>query len=74
MSKARWTQNKWIVQHLQLLGSITSMKAFQTYGITRLSGRIYELRKQGHKIMARVIQTENTDGNMVRYNEYYLSE
>ena len=31
-------------------GSITTMEAFSMYGITRLSGRIYELRKE-HRII-----------------------
>lgn len=39
-----------ILSHLKTKGSITSMEAFRTYGITRLSGRIFDLREQGHKI------------------------
>lgn len=44
------TQNEKILNHLRLYGVITSMEAFRTYNITRLSGRIYELRAQGYKI------------------------
>ena len=44
------TQNEKILNHLKLYGVITSMEAFRTYNITRLSGRIYELRAQGYKI------------------------
>lgn len=44
------TQNELIIQHLKLYGSITSMDAFRSYQITRLSGRIHELRQQGYKI------------------------
>ena len=44
------TQNQIILQHLRQRGSITSMEAFAEYSITRLSGRIHELRAQGYKI------------------------
>lgn len=43
-------QNARVLRHLQKFGSITSLQAFQLYGITRLSGRIYDLRKCGVKI------------------------
>ena len=38
-----------IVLYIQKLGSISSMEAFQDFGITRLSERIYELREEGYK-------------------------
>lgn len=44
------TQNEMILNHIKKHGSITSMEAFAEYNITRLSGRIHELRAQGHKI------------------------
>ena len=44
------TQNEKILNHLRLYGAITSMEAFRTYNITRLSGRIHELREQGYRI------------------------
>lgn len=45
------TQNETILNHIKKHGSITSMEAFAEYNITRLSGRIHELRAQGHKIV-----------------------
>ena len=44
------TQNEMILEHMRLYGGITSMDAFRSYQITRLSGRIHELRQQGYKI------------------------
>ena len=44
------TQNETILNHIKERGSITSMEAFAEYSITRLSGRIHELREQGYKI------------------------
>ena len=39
-----------ILSHLMQHGSITTWEAIQQYGITRLSGRIFDLRKAGYKI------------------------
>lgn len=44
------TQNEMILEHMRLYGGITSMDAFRSYQITRLSGRIHELRAKGYKI------------------------
>ena len=44
------TQNEMILNHIKKHGSITSMEAFAEYNITRLSGRIHELRAQGYNI------------------------
>lgn len=40
-----------ILSHLMQHGSITTWEAIQQYGITRLSGRIFDLRKAGYKII-----------------------
>lgn len=45
------TQNEKVLSHMKMYGGITSMEAFETYQITRLSGRIHELRAQGYKII-----------------------
>jgi len=46
------TQNELILKHLKEYGGITSLEAIQEYGITRLSARIYDLRKEGYSISA----------------------
>lgn len=40
-----------ILSHLMQFGSITTWEAIQQYGITRLSGRIFDLRKAGYNII-----------------------
>ena len=35
-----------VIKHLKMYGSITSIEAFEYYGITRLSGIIYRLRNE----------------------------
>ena len=56
------TQNEIILAHLKAHGSITNLEAMQEYGICRLSGRILELRRQGHNI-----ETVDREGK-TRYN------
>ena len=47
---AKISQEDKILMHLQKYGSITSMTAFRTYGITRLAAVIFKLRKRGYWI------------------------
>lgn len=53
------TQNEMILNHIKKHGSITSMEAFAEYNITRLSGRIHELRAQGYKITSNKEKAKN---------------
>ena len=63
------TQNEQILTHIKEYGSITTMEAFRSYGITRLSGRIFELRKT-HKIVG----TMETNDNGKQYVRYTLED
>ena len=74
MSKAnRSSQNKKILRYLEThKRGITSMDAFERFQITRLSARIFDLRKVGHPIKTYIVQTTNEDGNVVRYARYVL--
>ena len=62
----RGTQNEMILHHIKVHGSITTMEAFQLYGVTRLSGRIWELRKN-HNIIS-TPETTKTGKKIVRYS------
>lgn len=74
MGQAIDTQEKQIERHLKQYGSITSWEAFEKYGITRLSARIYNLRKY-HNILAKQMTTTNRYGNTVNYVRYvYMGE
>lgn len=53
------TQNEKILEHLKKYGVITSMEAFQTYQITRLAGRIHELREKGYNITTEKRKAKN---------------
>lgn len=44
------TQEEQVLAYMQQHGSITTWEAFMKLNITRLSGRIYDLRDQGYDI------------------------
>lgn len=46
----RQSQCTQILQFIRRHGSITSWQAFKRLRITRLSGRIYDLKKRGYRI------------------------
>ena len=60
------TQNKKILDHIKHFGGITTYEAFMYYKITRLSARIYELRRAGHDIRKVMVGTEKNT-----YAKYY---
>lgn len=49
------SQEDVIARHLEQKGSITSMEAFEKYKITRLSGRIFDLRARGMDIVTDMV-------------------
>ena len=68
------TQEQKILKHLCERGGITSMEAFQMYGITRLSARICDLRRQGVQISNQRQKARNRGGEVVYFNRYVLTE
>ena len=61
------TQENQILNHLKKHKFIASWEAIQEYRITRLSGRIYELREKGYEIT-----TKNITENGKTFAEYSL--
>lgn len=67
------SQREQILKHLQNhKNGITPMIAFERYGITRLSGRIFELRKQGYEIITDNVTEKNRYGHPMTYARYRL--
>ena len=66
------TQRDMVLDYMERFGSISSWQAFMDLGITRLSGRIFELRSQGHIIENDRKETTNRYGKQVHYDEYRL--
>jgi len=56
-----------VLKHIERHGKITSMKAFEKYGITRLAARIHNLREKGYRI-----KTSTITNNKANYASYSL--
>jgi hypothetical protein len=67
-------KHKAVLQWLQTHASISSMEAIQSFGATRLSAIIFNLRKAGYDI--ETVTCEGTDrfGHSIRYARYYLRD
>ena len=61
------SQTKAIKKHLENGNSITAFDALQRFGCLRLSGRIYDLRRNGVAVKSRTVKV-----NQKRVSEYYL--
>lgn len=68
------TQTDMILIHLQENNGITSWEAIKEYGCTRLSARIYQLRKRGYNIENERVYTKNRYGKPVSFARYVLKE
>lgn len=68
------TQEERVLRWLRERGSITSLEAFREFGITRLSGRIFNLRKSGYEIVSERETTKNRYGENVSFAKYILQE
>lgn len=68
------TQNTKVLNYMRQHGSITSLEAFTDLSITRLSGRIYDLKQDGHIIKSAMEEHVNKSGEKTRYARYSLVE
>lgn len=66
------TQCEQIINHITTRGSITSKEAFELYGITRLSGRIFDLRQRGYDIETDPKTGKTRLGKKSRYGSYRI--
>lgn len=66
------SQNALILKHLKRYKrGLSSLDAVHRYGITRLSGRIFDLRAAGHHIETFMVKNTNNAG---RHAVYVLKE
>ena len=61
-----------ILKHFRRYKYLSAYKAVELYGITRLSARIYDLRRQGYVIQSIRRDAINRYGNPVSYFDYFL--
>ena len=71
MKRYEFNQVDLVEKHLLDKGSITTWEAFELYGITRLSAKIYELRKK-YNILSITTTKKNRYGHMCNFSTYIL--
>ena len=67
------TQKETVLKHLKKHKKITSLDAFNMYGITRLSGVIFNLKEEGHNITSKLTNVETKYGK-THFSEYKLCD
>lgn len=66
------TQNDMLLAYMKKGKSITSLGAYDMFGITRLSARVFDLRSSGINIKDKFIHVKNRWNEEVRVKQYYL--
>lgn len=68
------TQEDRVLKFMQDTGSITSWQAIQQFGITRLSAKIFNLRREGYEITNEMRFAKNRYGEQIHFVEYKLGD
>lgn len=66
------TQKEAVLNYMQKHGSITTLEAIHELGVTRLSAKIFELKKDGYDIRVRAIIVPTRYHKKARVAEYSL--
>lgn len=61
-----------LLDHLKSGKTITSLEAFNRFGISSLPTRISQLKEKGHKIGSYTVKVKNRYHNKVQVNRYYM--
>jgi len=70
----KMTQEERVLEYMQRYKGITSLEAFQDLGVTRLSAKIFNLKKQGYEIVSENKQGKNRYGETIYFKKYMLAE
>jgi hypothetical protein len=68
------SQNSEVLAYMKKRRGITSMQAIMDLGITRLAGRIWELRMSGHLILDYWVKVKTRTGRDVKVKRYVLQQ
>lgn len=66
------TQTDMVLDYLERKGSITTWEAYSKLFITRLSAKIYDLKKLGYSFDEEWITKKNRYGRKVSFKKYIL--
>lgn len=64
------TQAEMIVEYIDKFGSITSKDAFNDLGVTRLSARVADLKREGYAFEEEWESSKNRFGETVSYKRF----
>lgn len=67
-------QEQKIINYVERFGSITTLDAFRDLAITRLSARIFNIKKLGYKVLSVREKSKNRFGEKVNYSRYFIEE
>jgi hypothetical protein len=70
MKRKEMTQEDRVLEFMREFGEITSLDAFREFGITRLSAKIFNLRKLGWQIKTDYKTEKNRYGDLVSFGVY----
>lgn len=62
MEKKKESRIVKILKYLKTFKNITSLEAINMFGETRLSARIYDLKKQGYRFKTETVKVMSRDG------------
>jgi hypothetical protein len=68
------TQEQRVLDYMRRFGSITTLDANRDLGVTRLSAKIFNLRKAGYEIPGETIEVKNRFGETTHVTKYMLAE
>lgn len=68
------TQKERVLGHLKKFSGITSLQAYDMYGITRLAAVIFDLRACGNRIKSTDMKVRNRYGDTCVVTKYSLEE
>lgn len=67
-------QDDLTLNYIKDFGKITTWDAYKDLGITRLSARIYNLKKRGYKFKTKQVHAFNRYGKLISFKEYYFEK
>jgi hypothetical protein len=68
------TQKEKVLKYLQTGKGLTTMQAINWWGITRLSGRIFEIRADGYNVVSEMKQVKTRDGKKTSVAVYKMGD
>lgn len=68
---AKIGQKQRVIEYIRETGSITQLEAIKELGVLRLSGVIFELKRDGHAIKSELVPVKTRYGtaHIARYSE-----